>query len=217
MKVVVIGCGGHGQVVAEGLARARDAGGEHEPVGFVDQDSGRIGERILGLPVLGTLDDLGDQDHDGVALGVGDNRARARLSARLRNRGERLISAIHPAAVVAPDVRLGAGVVICAGVVVNTGAIVEDGAILNTGCTVDHHCRIGRYAHVAPGVHLAGNVEIGEGALVGIGSAVIPGCAIGEWSIVGAGSAVTRDVPPRSTAVGSPASVVREDVFRELA
>lgn len=208
-RVVIVGCGGHGQVIADILLRRHEAGGAPEPVAFVDDDPNHTGRSLLGLPVLGPLESLDDVGHGGVALGIGDNHARLRVASRLRHRGEPIVSAVHPAAVLAPDVELGDGVVVCAGVVVNTGAVIGDGAILNTGCTVDHHCDIGRFAHVSPGVHLAGTVTVEEGALVGIGTSVIPGRVIGEWSIVGAGSAVTRDIPPRSTAVGSPAAVVQ--------
>jgi len=38
---------------------------------------------------------------------------------------------------------------------------------------------------------------------------ILRGVKIGEGSVVGAGSVVTRDIPPRSLAVGQPARVVR--------
>ena len=41
------------------------------------------------------------------------------------------------------------------------------------------------------------------------GVIVCPGVRIGDDCVVGAGSVVTRDIPPRSLAVGSPARVVR--------
>lgn len=39
---------------------------------------------------------------------------------------------------------------------------------------------------------------------------VLPGVRIGAGSVVGAGSIVTKDIPPRSLAVGVPAKVIRE-------
>ncbi len=53
-------------------------------------------------------------------------------------------------------------------------------------------------------------VSIGAGAFLGINCAVLPGVTIGEGAYVGAGAVVTRDIPPRSVAVGNPATVVRQ-------
>jgi acetyltransferase-like isoleucine patch superfamily enzyme len=94
-------------------------------------------------------------------------------------------------------------------VVVNTGSVIGDNVILNTGCTVDHHNSIGSHSHIAPGTHSGGGVHISEGVLVGIGAAIIPGCSIGQWAIIGAGSTVTKDIPAFTTAVGTPARVIK--------
>ena len=37
----------------------------------------------------------------------------------------------------------------------------------------------------------------------------MPGVTIGDYSVIGAGSVVTRDIPPYSIAVGSPAKVIK--------
>jgi acetyltransferase-like isoleucine patch superfamily enzyme len=46
-------------------------------------------------------------------------------------------------------------------------------------------------------------------ARIGQGTCLAPGVEIGENSIIGANSVVTKDVPPRSLAMGIPARVVR--------
>lgn len=45
---------------------------------------------------------------------------------------------------------------------------------------------------------------------------VLPGVRIGYGSVIGAGSVVTRDVPPMSVAVGSPARVIRSITDADL-
>ncbi len=210
-NVLVIGAGGHGQVVADILLRARDAGHKVRPIGFLDDDATVVGSNVMGLPVLGTVAQSANFDYDAIVVGIGDNAARKRFCEQLTARGERLVAAVHPAAVVAPDVRLGEGVMICAGAVVNPGTVVGENAILNTGCSVDHHNDIGAYAHIAPGVRLGGEVSVGEEALVGIGAIVIPGVSVGPRSVVGAGAVVIRDVPPDVTVVGNPAGEPRRD------
>ena len=52
-------------------------------------------------------------------------------------------------------------------------------------------------------------VTIETGAFLGIGSAVLPGVTVGEGACVAANAVVTKDVPPRSLAVGNPARIVR--------
>lgn len=207
-RVIVVGAGGHATVVADILFRMRDAGATIDPVACVDDDPSRHGAELLGMRIRGPVDHLSGILHDGVVVAIGDNRIRARLFAALRERGERFCCAIHPAAVVAPGVRLGEGVMVCAGVVVNAATEVGDNVILNTGSTIDHHNRIGPHAHIGPGTHLGGEVTIGEGALVGIGVSILPRRSIGAWTVIGAGAVVTRDVPAGVTAVGVPARIL---------
>jgi sugar O-acyltransferase (sialic acid O-acetyltransferase NeuD family) len=205
MKIVVLGASGHGQVVADVLFQMWAKGREMEIEGFLDDDASLHGTRVLGLPVLGRLSDLPSVPHECVILGIGDNAARARVYAELTAARKRFVTAIHPSAVLAPDVIVGLGAVLCAGAVANPGARIGENSILNTCASIDHHCVLGPHAHVAPGAHLAGNVEVGEGALVGIGSCAVPGVRIGAWSVVGAGAAVLRDVAERTTVAGVPA------------
>jgi sugar O-acyltransferase (sialic acid O-acetyltransferase NeuD family) len=208
MRILVLGAGGHGQVVADVLLRMAEAGADLTVAGYLDDNAGLIGHDLLGVPVLGRFADRMSVPHDAIVLALGSNRTRQRLAAELTCQGERFAVACHPRAVIAPDVAIGPGSMVCGGVVINPGSVIGAHAILNTGCTVDHHNRIGDFAHVAPGVHLGGDVRIGEGALVGIASCVLPQRSVGDWAIVGAGSVVTRNIPPGITAFGMPARAV---------
>lgn len=205
MQIVVLGASGHGQVVADILFQMWTKGREMEIVGFLDDDPALHGTRVMGLHVLGPLSALAETPHDCVAIGVGDNAARARIFAELCKAREHFATAIHPAAVLAPDVVVGVGAVLAAGAVANPGAHIGENAILNTCASIDHHCVLSAHAHVAPGAHLAGNVHVGEGAFVGVGACATPGVTIGAWSVVGAGAAVVADVPERVTVGGVPA------------
>ncbi len=55
-----------------------------------------------------------------------------------------------------------------------------------------------------------GPVKIGKYVHLGEGVCVMPGVTIGDYSVVGAGAVVTRDIPPFSIAVGSPAKVIKQ-------
>lgn len=52
-------------------------------------------------------------------------------------------------------------------------------------------------------------VRLRKGCWIGANTIILAGVEIGENSVVGAGSVVTRNVPARTVAIGSPAKVVR--------
>ena len=201
---MVLGAGGHAQVVADIL---RSQGLAGEPISFLGYLDDRAGELrgSLGADMIGTIADSSTIEHDALVVAIGDNLIRHRLFRRAADRGAHFAIAKHPASTIAPDVRVGPGSMVCAGVVINTRAIIGANAIINTSASVDHHCRIGDHVHLAPGVRLGGGVTVGEGALIGIGAIVLPGKTVGAWAVVGAGSVVVSDVSPGATVVGVPA------------
>ncbi|GIV76571.1 MAG: transferase [Litorilinea sp.] len=204
-RVLIVGAGGHGQVVADILWRCYEQDRRCWPVGYLDDDPSLHGRFLLELPVLGPIAQVDRIAHDALVVAIGDNRIRRSLYESLAQRGERFARAVHPRAAVAPDAQVGPGTVIAAGAVVNPGCAVGANVILNTGATVDHHCHIEAHAHVAPGAHLGGGVSVGCGALVGMGAILLPGRRVGPWAVVGAGAVVVTDVPAATTVVGIPA------------
>jgi sugar O-acyltransferase (sialic acid O-acetyltransferase NeuD family) len=199
--ILIIGAGGHAKVVADILLN------QGTPViGFLDDDAALWGQQRLGLPILGSIDSFAEYRPDGLILGIGGNGIRQLVRQRLGKAAKALWhTAIHPRAIVAESVKVGAGTVICGGVVVNPDTIIGKHAIINTGATVDHDCRLGDFVHVAPGAHLTGTIRVGTGAFIGAGAVCIPGKTVGEWATVGAGAVITQDIPAQVTAVGIPA------------
>ncbi|MEB3329565.1 MAG: NeuD/PglB/VioB family sugar acetyltransferase [Candidatus Sericytochromatia bacterium] len=195
-RVAIHGAGGHAKVVWDILTAAGDV-----VVGFVS-DAPQA-DTLLGVPVVAAREAL--PAHDGVVVAIGDNAARRRVFLALQEAHVPLLSAVHPRAVVADRVTLGAGAVVAAGAVINLDSEVGANSIVNTGATLDHDNRLGPHAHVAPGCHLAGSVTIEEGAFLGVGTVAIPGIHVGAWARSGAGAVLVRDVAADSLVVGVPA------------
>jgi sugar O-acyltransferase (sialic acid O-acetyltransferase NeuD family) len=208
MRILIVGAGGHAQVVADIIFAMRLAGEDVEVAGYVDDDRQRHGQELLDRPVLGPITSLAEIDYDALVVAIGDNATRRRLFSQFQAVGRPLAVACHPRATIAAGVVIGDGAMICAGVVVNTGSEIGPNVILNTGCTVDHHNRIGAHTHIAPGVHLGGDVTIGEETLVGIGATVLPQTTIGSRVTVAAGSVVRRAVADGTIVAGVPARII---------
>ena len=212
MKIVGLGAGGHAKVIIDILSHYS----EYQIVGLTSPEPERIGQHVLGIPILGNddlLPQLRVEGVTGVFIGVG-SISNCELRRKLFNLAVELdfdvIHAKHPTAVIAQSVEMGAGVAIMAQVAINPATRIEHNVIVNTGAQVDHDCCIGQHTHIAPGAHIAGGVKIGPCSHVGIGATIIQEINIGQNVIVGAGAVVLKDIPSGATAIGSPARIIRQ-------
>ncbi|MEM9508121.1 MAG: acetyltransferase [Cyanobacteria bacterium P01_E01_bin.35] len=200
-RVVIVGSGGHAQVVASTVI----ANG-HQIMGFYDDDEQKWGKRIFDIPVIGSIDQLmSSNDFDYGIIGIGDNELRKHIASKL---DLDWITVVHPFSWIHPDVTLGVGTVICAGAIVQPGADIGSHVIINTKSSVDHHCKVGDYAHLAAS-HLAGGASVEEGVFMALSSTVLPGIKVGSWATVGAGAVVTKDVLSNTIVAGSPARRIK--------
>lgn len=206
--VLILGGGGHAKVLVEALLA------NHALIaGIVDADPGLRGKTVLGVPVLGGDELVGDYPPASLQLvngigSVGLPATRRAVYQRFAAQGYRFAVVLHPAAVVASDVELAEGAQIMAGAVIQPGCRIGRNVIINTRASVDHDCVIGDHVHIAPGCTLSGAVTVGAGCHIGTGATVIQGVKIGAGSVVGAGAVVTRDIEAGVTVVGVPARVV---------
>jgi UDP-perosamine 4-acetyltransferase len=208
--VIVLGAGGHAKVLINALQLCAV-----EILGITDPDPRLFGQEVLGVPILGSDEVLGNYVPQQVQLvnglgSVGLPRARIRLFDACKKLGFVFATVVHPSAIVAGDVRLGEGVQIMAGAILQPGVCLGANVIVNTRGSVDHDCTIGSHAHLAPGVTLSGEVQLGIGVHLGTGVSIVQGVRIGEFSIVGAGSLVLKDIPAGVKAYGCPAKVVNQ-------
>ena len=159
-RVLVIGAGGHGRVAADILLAAAERFGL-VPVGFADDRPELTGVRVLGLPVLGTLEQIRLHPHDGIVVAIGDNAVRQRLVLAFEAAGEHLVTIRHPFSSVADGVRVADGCMISAGAVITPGVSIGRGVIVNTNASIDHDTTVEEFAHVAPGSVVGARVTIG--------------------------------------------------------
>jgi acetyltransferase EpsM len=106
------------------------------------------------------------------------------------------INAIHISAVIAENIQLGRGNVICAGAVIQTHAQIGNHCIINTHSSIDHHCKISDFVHVAPNVAICGSVHVGEGLFIGTSSSVMPKLILAPWNFIKAGTLVKHSTGP---------------------
>ena len=103
------------------------------------------------------------------------------------------------------DVRIGDRVTVKNGVQLWDGVTLEDDVFVgpNATFTNDRFPRSGHRSRECTRTH------VHRGASIGANATLLPGLTVGEGAIVAAGAVVTRDVPPFTLVVGSPARGVR--------
>ena len=201
-KLLIIGAGGHGRVIADIADRA----GCYKSIAFLDDCPPTV---PLSHSYLGACSNaqLYLKDYD-VIVAIGNTDVRADFMSRLSALQASFATIISPDAVVARDVVLGEGTVVMPGTVINTGARIGVGVIINTASSVDHDCTVGDFCHVSVGSHLCGKVTVGDRVWVGTGATVINRIAICADCMIGAGAVVVRNINESGTYIGVPAKKV---------
>ena len=80
-----------------------------------------------------SFNDIQNNKHIPIALGIGDNQIRSKLFYKIKESGFQLVTLIHPTAVLSPSVHIAEGTVVMPNVVLNAKASVGNGVIPNTG------------------------------------------------------------------------------------
>jgi len=198
-KVIIIGAGGHGKVVAD-IIRAMGA----EVEGFLD-DGKQKGEEFYGSKILGAVADALNFTDRKFIIAIGNNEVRKKIS------GMELeyFKAIHPSAVVSPGAQIGEGTVIAAGAVVNADAKIGKHTIINSASVVEHDCVINDFAHISPGTVICGTAKIGKVSWIGAGAVVKNNVSVCDCALIGAGGVVVKDISQSGVYAGVPVKKIK--------
>ena len=185
--------------------------GLYDVIGFLDDNKELKGKKVLGIPVLGSLDSyIGNHEEKSINffICIGHNSYREKLHKKIIEYGGNLVNIIHPSSFISKSVRIGKGIFIGANVCIIHNTIIGDCTIINNATSIDHDNEIGDYVNISPGCHTSGRVIIKKGVFLGSGVTVIPDVVINEDAIVGAGGVVIRNIDRQTKVVGNPTKLI---------
>lgn len=206
-RLIILGASGHGKVAAD-IAMHNG----YDEILFLD-DNPEV-KVCLGRPVVGRTSETGGYEGD-FFVAIGNPDTRETFTNRLELQGKRIVTLLHPAAVIGNGVTIGDGTAVMAGAVINPGTVIGKGCIINTCASVDHDCMIHDYAHVSVGARVVGAVEIGERTWIGAGAVVKNNTSIVPDCMIGAGAVVVKDIQETGTYLGVPARKVAAPAAKE--
>lgn len=211
-RLYIVGAGGFGREVFAWLQDCvcshGTAGVDWELVGFLDDDAGALDGFEYPYAVVGALSDFTVEPDQLFVCGIGAVAVKRRVCAALLAQGAEFMQVVHGSAIVGPNVRIGAGAVICPRVTLTCDVEVGSMAMVNCHSTLGHDARLGAWTTVSAHCDLTGYTRVGEGVFLGSGARIIPGKSVGDGATVGAGSVVIRAVPEGVTVFGNPARVI---------
>ena len=192
-RLVIIGAGGHGRVVADNALK-----NGYRNICFVDDYM--VGQ-CMGIPIVGKCEEIPrlDDGNTEFVIGIGNNKVRKLIAEKYN---VNWITLIHPASQIGTHVSIGKGTVVMAGAVINACTTIGSHCIVNTHAVVEHDNVICDYVHISPNVALGGTVKVGNCSWIGIGASVVNNISICDDVIIGAGSVVLRDVDKDGTFYG---------------
>ncbi|HXB06415.1 MAG TPA: hypothetical protein VNW04_04850 [Puia sp.] len=169
------------------------------PVCVFDRDESFHGRKILGVPIVGSIDLLAGYLHEGRidAVVIAFNRnlvERKRVFEELRSKGVPFTNIIDPAARIRSGVRIGTGNVILAGAYVGACSEIGDNNFISANVYLEHGNILGDGNAFGPGVFTSGNVTIGNGIRFGTGIFIEPNVTIGDHAIIASGAILTENV-----------------------
>lgn len=184
-RIVVLGVDVLGRLLAESIELA----GADDLVGFVDD---RPGKQV----VLGGSSDLPVLKADGVthvAVGIGDNATRRRVSESVESLGLELATVVHPQAFVSPAARLAAGAFVDAFASVHSGARIGRGVVLMPHVWVGHDVVLGDWAWASGHAAIGGFASVGDAAKIGVGAIVGAHATVPAGETIGPGALYSSD------------------------
>ena len=193
-NVIIIGAGGHGKVIADIVRKSND-----NFIGFLDDDLSKEN-------VIGRVSECTKYQDCYFVIGIGNNKIRKKIAEEYPEL--KYYTAIHPAAILSTNVKIGKGTVIMANAVINDSSEIGSYCIINTASVVEHDNCIEDYVHISPNATLCGTVKVGKETHIGAGAIIKNNISICGNVVVGIGAAIVKDIDESGTYVGVPGKMI---------
>ena len=202
-NLILVGGGGHCKSVID---VAESAG--YTIKGILNLPE-KVGEKILGYPIIGTDEDISDFVHEVLFLVTVGQIKNASLRINLHqetvNAGGKLATVIAPTAHVSKYAKIREGTVVMHQAMVNADTAIGKSCIINTFANSEHDVVIEDYCHISTGAIINGICKVGRGTFFGGQSVMVNGLEITEECVIGAGSMLSKDLKQKGIYSGNPA------------
>ena len=207
--IILIGGGGHCISCIDVIEK----GSLYKIMGILDLPE-KVGQKILGYPVIGTDDDLikflPQCANFLFTVGqINSFKLREKIFNEVKDAGGKLPVIISPLAYVSKHAHISEGTIIMHNVLVNASAKIGNACIINTNALIEHEAEIGDFCHISTSSIANGQVTVGNGCFVGSNTVIGNNIAIADNVVIAAGSQVLRKIKLPGIYIGNPLRKIR--------
>jgi len=205
--IIIIGAGGFGREVYL-WAKDSFSKDQYRIKGFLDDNPRILNNYNMDIGIIGDLDGYEIKKQDRFVFAIGNIEIKKRLITKLKNKGAKFLTLIHPTAIVVDTARIGKGVVICPFCLVSDNVLLEDFVMLNIYSSCGHDAKVGDHCILSPYATLNGFVILEDEVFLGTHATVISYKRVGYKSKISANSVVMRNVPANKIVFGVPGKAI---------
>jgi sugar O-acyltransferase (sialic acid O-acetyltransferase NeuD family) len=209
--LIILGSGGLAQEYAWLVEEINEDRKSFNLLGYLDDETERVGKEYIGYPVLGTIADLPKFAGAYAIAGVGAPQARKAVVEKVSPGHTRWANLVSPTVRIHSSHKIGHGVMIGRYSDLTVGCTLGDHVMINIHCVLGHAVVVGDCTVVSPNVTINGEAVIGSVCYIGA-NAFVRNVHVGDGATIGASSAVVKDVPPDCVVAGVPAKVLHAGV-----
>jgi len=205
--IIIIGGGGFGREV---YLWAKDSFSkeQYKIKGFLDDNPRILDNYDMDIGIIGNLSSYEIKNQDRFLFAIGDIDIKKRLIIKMKKRGAKFLTLIHPTAIMANTTKIGEGIIICPFCLVSDNVLLEDFVMLNIYSSCGHDAKVGSYCILSPYATLNGFVILEDEVFLGTHTTVTPYKRVGYKSKISANSVVMRDVPANKIVFGVPGKAI---------
>lgn len=202
-NIIIVGAGGFAREIYH-WANDTFSKENYKIKGFLSYNQKDLEGFNVKADIIGNDDNYKIEKNDRFVIAIGNIDIKKRAINKLKKRGAKFVSLIHPTAMIIPTAKIREGVVICPYCLVSDNVSLDDFVMMNTYASCGHDVKVGKYSILSPYAALNGFVKLENEVFVSTHATVISYKKVGFQSKISANSVVMRDVPPNKIVFGVP-------------
>lgn len=201
--IIIVGAGGFGREAVTLIQAINKVEPQYNILGFINDIPDALDGINIPYKILGSIQEWQPKENEYFIMGIASPAGKEKVATKLKEKGAKFETLIHPAALISDYAEIGEGCVI--GGRSSVGACTKIGNFVHiAGTMVGQDAIIGDYSTTTGFANIT-NAQLGKRVFVGSHAVILNRLKVGDDAFVCAGSIVFSNVKANTKVIGNPA------------